>query len=165
MTDDEAKKVLGDFDAFWLTLWAEARNEPIEGLIAVACVIRNRVQLPGRFGKTYAAVCLAPKQFSCWIPDGGLANYRAVMALAHVTLGDYAERTLLPFDPIVRQVRVVAENVINGALLDRSHNATHYYAPAAMVPREAKPSWALDKQGREIPPVAEIGAQRFYKVA
>lgn len=47
------------------TLWGECRGESHAGKVAVAHVIRNRLAA-GRFGKTVAAVCLAPLQFSCW---------------------------------------------------------------------------------------------------
>ena len=46
-----------------LTLWGEARGEPLAGKHAVASVIWNRAQGdPERFRR----VCLAPAQFSCW---------------------------------------------------------------------------------------------------
>jgi N-acetylmuramoyl-L-alanine amidase len=46
-----------------LTLYAEAAGEPIENKMAVASVIYNRAH--GEPSKM-AAVCTAPRQFSCW---------------------------------------------------------------------------------------------------
>lgn len=50
------------------TVWGEARGEGAPGQIAVAWVIKNRVdRFPGSWwGKTYKDVCLHPWQFSCW---------------------------------------------------------------------------------------------------
>jgi len=47
------------------TLYGEARGEGYDGMLAVAWVIKNRLT-SGRWGKTAAAVCLAPYQFSTW---------------------------------------------------------------------------------------------------
>ena len=58
-----------DLEALTLTLYGEARGEPIEGLIGVAMVIRNRVRDKYRGAVNYEEVCLAPAQFSCWIEE------------------------------------------------------------------------------------------------
>lgn len=47
------------------TLLGEAGDESFAGQQAVAAVIGNRLVL-GRWGDTIKAVCLAPKEFSCW---------------------------------------------------------------------------------------------------
>lgn len=47
------------------TVLGEAEGEPVEGKVAVAWVIRNRVDSP-QFPDTSAKVCLQPMQFSCW---------------------------------------------------------------------------------------------------
>ena len=65
LTDAEVKARLSDLEVTLVTLFGEARGEPVEGLIAVGSVIRNRVKA-ARFGSTYRAVCLARWQFSCW---------------------------------------------------------------------------------------------------
>ena len=46
-----------------LTLLAEARGEGVEGMEAVAMVIKQRMV---NRKQTASQVCLAPKQFSCW---------------------------------------------------------------------------------------------------
>src|SRR5206468_12010195 len=48
------------------TLVGECRGEPIEGIIGVANVIRNRAFAAD---STLKEICLAPKQFSCWNED------------------------------------------------------------------------------------------------
>lgn len=130
-----------------MTIWAEARAEPIEGEVAVGCVIRNRVLRPQRFGDTWAKVCLAKWQFSCWIPQGGEKNYRMLMARCEASQkGD---------QPWPAQALWIAEGVINGAIEDRVAKADHYYASWMLTP----PKWAAGKT-----PVAVIGAHRFYQL-
>lgn len=51
------------------TIWAEARSEPLEGKVAVAEVIRNRMKL-GYFSKgTVATTVFRALQFSCFNHD------------------------------------------------------------------------------------------------
>ena len=45
------------------TIAYEASGEPLDGQVAVACVIRNRAH---ERGQTVEEVCFAPHQFSCW---------------------------------------------------------------------------------------------------
>lgn len=47
-----------------LTLYGEARGEPIESVIAVGCVARNRVK--SKINSTYNDIVHKPRQFSCW---------------------------------------------------------------------------------------------------
>ena len=82
MTDEQVRAALDDWQALTLTLYGEASAEPIEGKVAVGCVVRNRVQTPNRYGSTYRAVCHQRAQFSCWWTFGGVPNYRRVMAPA-----------------------------------------------------------------------------------
>ena len=76
---------LTDLETLSLTLWGEARGEPILGKLAIACVIRNRSV---KRDLTIKEVCLQPNQFSCFSPKGGERNYalvkeRAEDVLAH----------------------------------------------------------------------------------
>src|SRR6185503_1533672 len=86
--DAEIKAKLTAAQVVAMTIWAEARAEPIEGEVAVGCVIRNRLLRPARFADTWAGVCLAKWQFSCWIPEGGEQNYRMLMARCEAALAD-----------------------------------------------------------------------------
>lgn len=61
------------------TIFGEASGESDDGKLAVAHVIRNRVESE-RWGTTPASVCMAPAQFSCWnIRD---PNRRRMLELA-----------------------------------------------------------------------------------
>lgn len=66
-----------------MTLWGEARGEPTSGVVAVACVLQNRVMDPKhRYGVGWKGVCLRPWAFSCWNPMD--ANYQKLLKpLAH----------------------------------------------------------------------------------
>lgn len=135
-----------------VTLYGEARGEPIEGQIAVGCVLRNRYHT-GRWGSSYAKVCLAPWQFSCWQPEGGRANYDEVLALAR----ELATATVVPENALFRQCAWIAHGIIGEWICDTVRDATHYYAPDAMVPAGAVPKWAANKR-----PAVTIGRHLFF---
>lgn len=144
--DGLIKAALTDEQVVAMTIWAEARAEPIEGEVAVGCVIRNRLMKPRRFQDTWKGVCLAKWQFSCWIPQGGEANYRMLMARCESAMAGTA--TWPP------QASWIAAGIISGAIEDRVSGATHYYASWMKTP----PKWAID-----VVPVAVLGVHRFYK--
>lgn len=166
MTDAEVLAALDDRQTLALTMWAEARgvprdgHSPIEGLVAVGCVVRNR---RARFARwrasdaSYKAICLAPKQFSCWNPGSG-ANHEALLTLA---------RRLVLVGPIdatpeldrFRECLYLADGVIAGALIDRTGGANSYWAPAAMEPPGRVPLWATGV------PTRPIGDQLFVQLA
>ncbi len=115
------------------TVYGEARSEPIEGMIAVANVIRNRVHDP-RWGQTYRSVCLAPWQFSCWNAVGGGRNLDRVVALVR----QFAQKQTIT-DPVVRELTYLVHGIVHdGWLRDTTKGATHYHV-ATMQPR---PQWA-----------------------
>lgn len=96
-----------------ITIFMEAEGEPVEGQIAVGCVIRNRVK--AKKGFTYADVILAPKQFSSWNdPKRGLDIYRNPHALSK------AQREILT------QCNHIAQGILTDAILDNVHGADHY---------------------------------------
>jgi len=157
MTDQEVRDRLTDFDALCLTLFGEARGEPVEGVIAVGCVIRNRLLTPRRFGSTIKAVCHARAQFSCWWRFGGMQNYERVYAMARAIL-ELRELPLGPaYRPIYQECCFIGEGIIGSQLRDRVKAATHYYAPAAMVPRGRVPDWADG-----LSPSAKVGGHLFF---
>lgn len=145
--DKEIKARLSASQVVAMTIWAEARAELIEGEVAVGCVIRNRVLRPQRFGDTWAKVCLAKWQFSCWIPQGGEANYRMLMARC--------EAALAGTRPWPAQALWISEGIISGVIEDRVARADHYYANWMPKP----PPWATGQT-----PVAIVGVHRFYRL-
>ena len=154
MTEQQIKAGLGDFDALWLTIWAEARSEPLEGKVAVASVIRNRALYgTGRFGIGYTGVCLKPKQFSCWNP-GADKNHVRVMDMAEHISADTALRSTLVYDDVTREIQYIAQGILGGQLRSNIGRADHYLTTDLFTRKP--PAWA---KGRI--PVAVKGAHAF----
>lgn len=137
---------LSDLDILSLTIYGEARNQPVEGKIAVGNVCRNRLKT-NRWGTSYERVCLAPMQFSCWTPQGGLSNYTQLKALSEQIMNGTP-----PTDPILAECYWIAGGIQSGSARDNVDGATFYYVTASAVP-----TWALGHV-----PVAEIGAHSFF---
>jgi spore germination cell wall hydrolase CwlJ-like protein len=138
---------LTDADVVALTIWAESRDQPVEGRIAVAAVIRNRLNT-GKWGHTATAVCRAPKQFSCW-NAGEDDNHQKLMALATKIMAgasiDY---------PIFAECRWIALGCLSGAMQDNTSGATHYFARSVKTP----PDWSVGHV-----PIVVIGDHLFYR--
>lgn len=149
MSDNPARD-LGELDVLALTLHHEAGGESLLGQMAVACVIRNRA-VWGKWGPTLRDVCLANKQFSCWQPIGGADNYLSLVGHA-----DALRAGKRP--DVMRRAYQVAHSILGDAP-DVTNHATHYYAPAAMVPPGRLPVWA---KGRT--PSAHIGGHVFFNL-
>ena len=132
-----------------LTVYGEARGEPVEGQIAVACVVRNRLHAAPA-GTTWRALCLAPEQFSCFNADDPNAATIQRAAVALMT-------TQPP--PALAQALWIADGVMSGVVLDPTHGATHYLV-TSLLQSEHAPSWAVNQ-----PILVTIGAQSFLKVA
>lgn len=153
MTRDELRTFLAplsDDAVHALTLFGEARGEPIEGMIGVGCSIRNRVNdAKHRWGTTYRAVCLQKAQYSCWAPLGGAANHQAVLDAATILLRNQQA------PPLLEQCAWVALGVSKSAILDTVKGANHYHA-VTMKPR---PSWA-----QSYAPIVQKAGHVFYKL-
>jgi spore germination cell wall hydrolase CwlJ-like protein len=133
-----------------LTLYGEARGEPIEGIIAVGCVIRNRVlDAKRRWGNDYRSVCLQKAQFSCFAPVGGAANHQAVIDAATILLTHHKA------PPLLEQCAWVVAGVARGAVIDTVHAANHYHSVSVKV----RPKWA-----QAYAPVKQISGHVFYKL-
>lgn len=127
-----------DSDTLARTIWGEARGEGNDGMRAVACVVLNRVKLPGWWGHTIHEVCLHPFQFSCWNDDDpNLPLLRAVTTL----------------NPQFASACQIAQLACSGQLTDSTDGATHYFDR-----RITTPHWAEGKT-----PCAEIGHHLFFK--
>ena len=139
---------LTDAQIVALVLYGEARSEPVQGIVAVGNVIRNRVRKPGWWGHDFKGVCTAKQQFSCLNPIGGAGNYKRVVAFAQKLAGGTQitnERE--------RQCVWVAHGIVGDYAIDQTKGSTHYHV-AAMQPR---PAWAMGHA-----PVAQIAAHVFF---
>lgn len=130
-----------------LCVWGEARGEPVEGQIAVACVIRNRVRLANVPQLRWRDVILAPLQFSCFNP--GDPN----RALIDRAVTHYA--TQQP-TPELQQALWIADGVISGACADNTGGATNYLT--GWLFRQDPPQWAKLMQQTKA-----IGAHVFLR--
>lgn len=151
MTDDEARPLLLPADVVALTMYGEARGEPIEGRIAVGCVLRNRLHSPNRYGATLPDICWRRAQFSCWNMNDPNSPVlwrlaRSIASQIHIT------------DPVLRECRFLADGIVSTDIRDTTGGATHYYAPHGMKPAGSVPSWATG-----VTPVARIGNQLFFR--
>jgi N-acetylmuramoyl-L-alanine amidase len=124
---------LTELQIFACTLYGEARSEQTEGIIAVACVIRNRVHDPkGRWPKTYKGVCLQPWQFSCWKVEGGEGNHQKLAKL----VADLKEGKAT--DNRYKECAWIATGVIHDWVRDIAYGADHYHVEKMAK----KPKWA-----------------------
>ena len=102
------------------TLWGEARNQGEQGMRAVACVINNRLKTRYRGKTTATAVCLDPKQFSCWnAADPNLPRMR--------TIATHPDSQYFTACSIAREL-------VQGNLQDITNGARHYYAASLRPP-------------------------------
>ncbi len=137
---------LSPLDILALTIYGEARGEPVEGKIAVANVCRNRLKT-NRWGMTYERVCLAPMQFSCWQPIDGAGNAGTLRTLSEQIMAGTA-----PQDPVLAECYWIASGMQSGAARDNVSNATHYFVSSTKVP-----SWAAGQL-----PVCVVGHHSFF---
>jgi N-acetylmuramoyl-L-alanine amidase len=140
-------EALSDDAVLSLALWGEARSEPIEGIVAVGCVIRNRAA-DKRWPDTIRGVCLQRKQFSCWRPEGGPKNYARMLEIG----GRLAKKELPPLATF-EQCAWVALGISKKALQDNTNGSYHYHT-ANLTPR---PSWA-----QNVVPIKQIAHHVFY---
>lgn len=151
MTTDALLGALSDGDVVGLTLFGEARGQTVEGRIAVANVIGNRVAAQvSAFGLTHRAVCLKPWQFSCWRPEGGQANYELLMDAAanlsqHRAVG-----------PLLKECLWIADGLLREQFRDYTRGATHYLTSALY--ESHPPAWA-----KTVPILASLGAHVFLR--
>jgi len=132
--DDKILHNLTDNEVLFLTLIGEARGEPIEGIVGVGCVIRNRLHYsPARY-KGYKDVCLAPFQFSCWNADDD--NSGLLLDIANKLINNQIIN-----DPYLRQCFVVSNAIAEWSLLDNVKGA-RYYMTSILFESDKRPSWA-----------------------
>jgi N-acetylmuramoyl-L-alanine amidase len=121
-----------------LTLDGEAEGCGVSGMTAVACVVLNRVKHAGWWGSTIASVCLAPYQFSCWLPGPDRTRIEA-----------------LPANNAWLMIATsIAARAVAGQLADITNGADSYYARSMHTP----PAWAA-----KAVLTYEDGWHRFYR--
>lgn len=125
-----------------ITLYGEARGEPIEGKVGVGNVILNRFK-DKRWPKTIAEVCIQPKQFSCWNEND--PNFPKLHEKLWMLKG-------IDKDMAWRECLWVAGGILRSYLIDNTKGANHYHTISV------NPSWD-DKM--EL--TAVIGRHQFFR--
>lgn len=135
---------LTPFELALTTLWGECRGEPVEGQIAVANVLRNRLR-DGRWGRDYQNVILDWAEFSCLWESLDRVNFSKVLT--------FVARIRRPetFDRREAQLRWIVQGLFADAILDNTYGSTHYYADYIEQPFWAKPPATLAaKYGKHL---------------
>lgn len=133
-----------DWDVAGRTLYGEARGESMEGQIAIAWVIRNRVHEGGWWGNGIVDVCQKKLQFSCWNPGDPTRD-----TMLAVTLDSVVFRRCLAFVTLV----------FSGDCPDPTDRATNYFTIASPVWAKIwPPEWAA-----RMKETRRIGAHVFYR--
>lgn len=133
---------LSEIETVALTIFGEARGEPIQGQIAVGCVIRNRVN---KRKKTYQEICLAPLQFSCWNKDD--PNRPVLEEWAQkLIFGEEIKQAFL------NQAIWIAQGIVNERIIDNTRNSDHYLTNELYAQKLASPSahWAKNLNMKTI---------------
>jgi len=125
-----------------LCTYGEARGELRDGKIAVASVIKKRVELGGWFGKGYHGVILKPYQFSCFLTCD--PNFPKLFDIAD----DFARS--MQKSKILGECYDIARGIVDGSI-EPNVIATHYKTVNCYA------KWA-DKMKK----VATIGHHAFY---
>lgn len=129
-----------------LLVYGEARGEPVEGQIAVACVVRNRLAV----GKSWHEVMLANTQFSCF--NLGDPNRDRLLEIAvHKGVDPTSS------DKALLQSLWVARGIVDNYLLDNTDRANHYCE--AHLYETKPPTWATLKAE-----TVRIGNHQFFKL-
>lgn len=142
---DESSKI-ADIYLISLCIWREARGESFEAKRGVAWTLRNRVQNPRWWGKSWHEVITKPLMFSSF--NKGEVN--------SVKFPDSADKSWLECVDAATEVYAPEKAHPQGELpKDPTNGATHYYDKSL---DKNPPSWAKSMQ-----PKGSIGALRFFK--
>lgn len=143
-------RTLSSSEIVGLTIIGEARDEPIEGQVAVGCVLRNRfLSNPTKY-KTYHDVCLESKQFSCWNSDD---PNRALLVKLATDIFDHAPIS----DVYVRQCMFIAQGIVERVIADNTKGALHYMTIKLF--QTNRPLWA-----KRVKDTIARGNQVFFNV-
>lgn len=136
-------KNFSPLDIFIRTLYGEARGELTQygeqSLFAIGHVILNRLESKTWYGDTLEAVCLKPKQFSCWnLSD---PNFKII---THFQIHDKVYATC---------ARVAQVLLTSAPREDFTKGANHYHH------QSIRPLWCVKKK-----PIITVGNHIFYKL-
>lgn len=134
-----------------ILVWGEARGEPDQGKLAVAEVVRNRVEHPRRWPDDWNGVMLQRKHFSIFNPGNP-----SLGSLHDLFEGDNRQKALDLWRSCGRAAAFVyfAKPWLRHKGI--SHGADHYHSTSV------KPSWSMAANGQSKEPCQAIGQHLFY---
>jgi len=141
---------LSKYELLAVCILGEARGEPIEGKVAVGCVIRNRLKKKTWYGDSWHKVILKAKQFTCFNGNEKDLNYFFCLNLARSLTDEEYKDTAWN---TLGEGRWVAIGIIDDLILDNTRGAVNYYNPSL-----CQPKWA-DKMIETV----RIGGHFFLK--
>ncbi len=120
-------------------IWGEARGASKLVCIGVGCSIRNRLGTKSKVGlrNTYHKIILENSQYSAfWEKSGNDSNLKALRDPLGATknLADHNKW---------KEIYFIAEQIINGEILDSTKGANHYYSK--ITKKYVPPYWATKK--------------------
>lgn len=125
-----------------LAVYREASGECLDAKRGVAWVIRNRVEHPSWYGKSYFEVVTKPSQFTSMVPPKGTFDPNLV-------------RYPNPEETAWLESVNAAWDVIGGKVSDPTKGATFYFDKS----RDSNPpAWA-----KQYTHTADLGSIHFYK--
>ena len=116
--DNKLFEALSDLDLLTVCIYGEARNQGLEGMLAVGSVINNRVRRGGWFGNSMHTVILKPMQFSCL--NEGDPN-RATLEHIAIDFKDSLSRL-----SILKHCYLIAKGILEGMLSSPIGSACYY---------------------------------------
>ncbi len=125
-----------------LVTWREASNQTKETKTGVAWAVRNRVDNPGWYGKTYFEVITKYCQFTSMVPPKGMLDPNLV-------------RYPGPTDKSWLECLEIAFDVMTSNVKDPTGGATYYFDKSL---DKNPPKWA-----KEYVHLADIGDIHFYR--
>ena len=149
MQEEEKKspfEKLSDEQLMALCIYGEARDQGLDGMLAVGSVVMNRLRRQTWMGKTVKEVILKRYQFSCFNETD---PNRKLLALAADDFQGATER-----DGWLRAAYWVAIGILDHYLASNVAMATNYFRPSANA---ADPSWTKEMQF-----IKKIGDHFFY---
>lgn len=131
-------------------IYGEARGENLQGQVAVAFTVLNRVGKAQN--KTVCNVVLAPKQYSIF-------NDNPALRAAAVNPDIEPHQKNIIDQQSWKDAVKIAQDVMRNKLDDPTFGATHYLAPKLMAIKK----YTMPKWSRVYAHVATIGNHKFYK--
>lgn len=141
---------LSNSEVVGLTLIGEARGEPIEGIVAVGSVIRNRLHSNPEKYKSYHEVVFEKLQFSCWNLND--PNYAFLKDLAMKMVN--GQKII---DPYLRQCFTIGIGIVDWGIIDNTKGCKFYMEKNLF--NNKRPDWAKNAKG-----IIEKGNHIFFQL-